>query len=267
MKIFEERQPIWLHDSSLCLEEKKITLVYPLRNLRLLPQRSGSGCGTNWRVGGGLVGGGSPFQEHERPMSRLRHALPCAEAAPGLSWIMLTTACYTMPIPLTSQTARLSFHIVNATELEYWGKSMFILSVILNSLSNYLRRKHKSRNCKLCFFIFSPKIKCWWELAKMRRTTFIDTTTQLCRNDFLSAKSKKFHGTQLSQNALWTSLNCNNSYLLWSSADNALFQITCERAPDLQCKFGKHWKPGLSRPGRPIVRPQVCISNTNTPSL
>ena len=96
MKIFEERQPIWLHDSSLCLEEKKITLLYPLRNLRLLPQRSGSGCGTNWRVGGGLglVGGGSPFQEHERPRSRLRHALPCAEAAPGLSWIMLTTACY-----------------------------------------------------------------------------------------------------------------------------------------------------------------------------
>ena len=25
-------------------------------------------------------------------------------------------------------------------------------------------------------------------------------------------------------------------------------------APDLQCKFENHWRPGLSRPGRPIVQ-------------
>ena len=34
-----------------------------------------------------------------------------------------------------------------------------------------------------------------------------------------------------------------------------------------KCIFGNHLKPGLSRPGGPIVRPQVCISNTKTPSL
>ena len=31
--------------------------------------------------------------------------------------------------------------------------------------------------------------------------------------------------------------------------------------------FGNHLKPGLSRPGGPIVRPKVCISITKTPSL
>ena len=29
---------------------------------------------------------------------------------------------------------------------------------------------------------------------------------------------------------------------------------TTQSAPDLQCKFENHWKPGLSRPGRPIVQ-------------
>ena len=43
-----------------------------------------------------------------------------------------------------------------------------------------------------------------------------------------------------------------------------LYHIT-GRTPDLQCIFGNHLKPGLSRPGGPIVRPQVCISNTKTP--
>ena len=41
-----------------------------------------------------------------------------------------------------------------------------------------------------------------------------------------------------------------------------LYHIT-GRTPDLQCIFGNHLKPGLSRPGGPIVRPQVCISNTD----
>ena len=34
-----------------------------------------------------------------------------------------------------------------------------------------------------------------------------------------------------------------------------------------KCIFGNHLKPGLSWPGGPTVRPQVCISNTKTPSL
>ena len=40
-----------------------------------------------------------------------------------------------------------------------------------------------------------------------------------------------------------------------------LYHIT-GRTPDLQCIFGNHLKPELSRPGGPIVRPQVCNSNT-----
>ena len=32
-----------------------------------------------------------------------------------------------------------------------------------------------------------------------------------------------------------------------------------------KCIFGNHLKPGLSRPGGPIVRPQVCSSNTKSP--
>ena len=43
-----------------------------------------------------------------------------------------------------------------------------------------------------------------------------------------------------------------------------LYHIT-GRTPDLKCIFGNHLKPGLSRPVGPIVRPQVCISNTKTP--
>ena len=45
---------------------------------------------------------------------------------------------------------------------------------------------------------------------------------------------------------------------------NILYHIT-GRTPDLKCIFGNHLKPGLSRPVGPIVRPQVCISNTKTP--
>ena len=40
-----------------------------------------------------------------------------------------------------------------------------------------------------------------------------------------------------------------------------LYHIT-GRTPDLKCIFGNHLKPELSRPGGPIVRPQVCNSNT-----
>ena len=40
-----------------------------------------------------------------------------------------------------------------------------------------------------------------------------------------------------------------------------LYHIT-GRTPDLKCIFGNHLKPGLSRPVGPIVRPQVCNSNT-----
>ena len=58
-----------------------------------------------------------------------------------------------------------------------------------------------------------------------------------------------------------------------------LYHIT-GRTPDLQCIFGNHLKPGLSRPVarsagqilRPqvcdqILRPQVCSSNSETPGL
>ena len=64
---------------------------------------------------------------------------------------------------------------------------------------------------------------------------------------------------------------CLNSYLMWGitvsntllllrtrkdkeDAERTFFQITRERAQDIQCKFGNHWKPGLSRSGRPIVQ-------------
>merc|ERR1711867_138335 len=61
--------------------------------------------------------------------------------------------------------------------------------------------------------------------------------------------------------------NCSKMIICGlSSGQTILYHIT-GRTPDLQCIFGNHLKPGLSRPGGPIVRPQVCISNTNTPSL
>ena len=51
-----------------------------------------------------------------------------------------------------------------------------------------------------------------------------------------------------------------------ASEAEIIYHIT-GRTQDLKCIFGNHLKPGLSRPGGPIVRPQVCISNTKTPSL
>ena len=43
-----------------------------------------------------------------------------------------------------------------------------------------------------------------------------------------------------------------------------LYHIT-GRTPDLKCIFGNHSKPALSKPGGPIVRPQVWNSNTEFP--
>ena len=138
------------------------------------------------------------------------------------------------------------------------------------STNLYIHLVRLSRNLYIHYVRLSTSYILWldffsqtsfslrWRLICKRTSWIIESGVHLIAGDGKVAKPIEFCGRDLAGQA-WAASSEARHVEQGGGEGHAgwcfpILSYITGGAPDLQCKFENHWRPGLSRPGRPIVQ-------------